>query len=145
MATARDLKPVPYEGLEGPATTTLISGIVSDVGDLVRKEIALARQETVEELQKAKTAGIALAISGVVLALGGMLLLLAGAQALADLLDWPAWAGYGSIGLLLALVGGVLLATAQKRFKQVHPIPEKTAETMKENVAWLKERTTGKT
>src|SRR5688572_6234444 len=106
MATARDLKPVPFEGPEGPPVTSLISGIVSDVGDLVRKEIALARQETVEELQKAKTAGIALAISGVVLALGGTLLLLAGAQALADLLDWPAWAGYGTVGLLLALVGG---------------------------------------
>jgi len=64
------------------------------------------------------------------------------AQALADLLNWPTWAGYGLVGLVLAGVGYFLLSSAQKQLKEVKPVPEKTVETMKENVEWIKDRTT---
>ena len=121
---------------------TLISGIVGDAQELVRQEIALARQEIREEIGNAKDAGIKLAIAGGVLAVGGLLLVLTIAQALADLLNWPTWAGYGLVGLVLAGVGYFLLSSAQQQLKEVKPVPEKTVETMKENVEWIKDRTT---
>jgi len=122
--------------------SSLISGIVGDAQELVRKEIALARQEIREEIGNAKDAGIKLAIAGAVLAIGGLLLVLTLAQGLADLLDWPTWAGYGLVGLVLAGVGYFLLSSAQKQIKQISPVPEKTVETIKENVEWIKDRTT---
>ena len=122
--------------------STLISGIVGDAQELVRQEIALARQEIREEIGTAKDAGIKLAIAGGVLAVGGLLVVLTIAQALADLLNWPTWAGYGLVGLVLAGVGYFLLSSAQKQLKEVKPVPEKTVETMKENVEWIKDRTT---
>jgi len=125
-----------------PSVSTLISGIVGDAQELVRKEIALARQEVREEISNAKDAGIKLAIAGAVLAVGGLLLVLMLAQALADLLDLPTWVGYGIVGLALAIVGYILLSSAQKRMKEISPVPEKTVETMKENVEWIKDRTT---
>jgi hypothetical protein len=134
----------PVAAETGPTTTEILSGIVGDVQQLVRKEIALVRQETTEELQKAKQAGIALATGGAVLAVGSLLLLLALARGFADLVEWPVWAGYGLVGGILLLTGGILVALARKRAKQIHPVPEITAETMKENVEWLKERTTKK-
>jgi hypothetical protein len=122
--------------------STLISGIVGDAQELVRQEIALARQEIREEIGAAKDAGIKLAIASGVLAVGGLLVVLTIAQALADLLNWPTWAGYGLVGLVLAGVGYFLLSSAQKQLKEVKPVPEKTVETMKENVEWIKDRTT---
>lgn len=146
MAGERDLNKVavyntPAVESNEPSAASLVGGILADLQTLVREEIALARQETMEELGKIKTAGIALATAGAVLAVGGLLLVLALAGGLADLLNWPAWAGYAIVGVLLAVVGGILIATAQKRIKSIHPIPEKTVETVKENVEWLKERT----
>jgi protein-S-isoprenylcysteine O-methyltransferase Ste14 len=125
-----------------PSVSTLISGIVGDAQELVRKEIALARQEVREEINTAKDAGIKLAIASAVLAVGGLLLVLTLAQALADLLDLPVWVGYGIVGLVLAIAGYILLSAAQKRMKEISPVPEKTIETMKENVEWIKDRTT---
>jgi cobalamin biosynthesis protein CobD/CbiB len=122
--------------------STLLSGIVGDAQTLVRQEIALARQEVREELANAKNAGIKLAIAGAGLAIGGLLLVLALAQALADLLNWPAWAGYAIVGVVVAVVGYFLLTSAQKSLQEVKPIPEKTVETIKENVEWIKDRTT---
>lgn len=124
------------------SVSQLLSGIVGDAQTLVRQEIALARQEIREEIDTAKSAAIKLGIAGGVLAIGGLLLILMLAQALADLLNWPVWAGYGIVGVILAIAGYVLLSTAQKQIKEVHPVPEKTVETMKENVEWIKDRTT---
>jgi len=122
--------------------STLLSGIVGDAQTLVRQEIALARQEIHEEIDEAKRAAVKFGIAGAVLAIGGLLLVLTLAQGLADLLDWPVWAGYGIVGVVLAIAGYVLLSSAQKQIKQVRPVPEKTVETMKENVEWIKDRTT---
>jgi len=124
------------------SVSQLISGIVGDAQVLVRQEIALARQEISEEISNAKQAGIKLGIAGGVLAMGGLLLILALAQGIADLFNWPTWAGYALVGIVLAIVGYILFSSAQKQMKDVHPIPEQTVETLKENVEWIKERTT---
>jgi len=147
MAAERDLKPVAavYVADDGrTSASSLLGGIVSDLQELVRKEIALARVETVEQLDKAKTAGIALASAGAVLAVGGLLLLMALGWGVSDLLNWPSWAGFGIVGGVLTLTGVILLSVARRRISSIHPVPEKTAATIKENVAWLKDRTTGK-
>jgi MFS family permease len=121
--------------------SALLSGIVGDAQELVRKEIALARQEIREEISAAKNAGTALAIAGAVLAIGGIFLLITLALGLADLFDWPSWAGFGLVGLVSAIVGAVLLSSARQRLQEVHPLPERTVETMKENIEWIKDRT----
>jgi protein-S-isoprenylcysteine O-methyltransferase Ste14 len=131
-----------YEREGETSVSQLISGIVGDAQVLVRQEIALARQEISEEISNAKQAGIKFGIASGVLAIGGLLLILALAQGIADLLNWPTWAGYALVGVVLAIVGYLLLSSAQKQMKEVHPIPEQTVETLKENAEWIKERTT---
>ncbi len=131
-----------FERERDASVSQLLSGIVGDAQTLVRQEIALARQEIREEISEAKSAGIKFGIAGAVLAIGGLLLVLTLAQGIADLFDWPTWAGYGLVGVVLAVAGYVLLSSAQKQIKNVNPVPEKTVETMKENVEWIKDRTT---
>jgi len=125
-----------------PSVASLLSGIVGDAQTLVRQEIALARQEIRQEISTAKDAGISLGSAALVLIIGGLLLVLALAQGLAYLLSWPTWAGYGLVGVVLAITGIILLVAARKRVQAIRPIPEQTVETIKENVAWIKERTT---
>ena len=124
------------------SVSALLSGIVGDAQDLVRKEIALARQEIREEIAAAKDAASALAIASAVLAIGGLFLLVTVALGLADLLDWPTWAGFGIVGLAFGIVGAIMLSSARQRIKQISPVPERTVETMKENIEWIKDRTT---
>jgi len=131
-----------FEREPDTSVAQLLSGIVGDAQELVRKEIALARQEIREELDAAKSAGIKLGIAGGVLAIGGLLLVLAIAQGIADLFDWPVWAGYALVGVVLAIAGGILFSAAQRQIKEIRPMPERTVETMKENVEWIKDRTT---
>lgn len=131
-----------YQREQDTSVAQLISGIVGDAQELVRKEIALARQEITEEIGAAKNAGIKLGIAGGVLAIGGLLVILAIAQGVADLFNWPNWAGYALVGVIFAIVGGILFSAAQRQIKEIHPMPERTVETMKENVEWIKDRTT---
>lgn len=131
MATERDF-----------SVGTLVSSIVADVQDLARQEIALARTEIKEEINAAKDAGIKFGTAGAVLAIGGLFLLITLALGLSDLLNLPNWAGFGIVGLVLAIVGFVLFTSGRKSAREIKPVPEKTIETMKENVEWIKDRTT---
>ena len=121
---------------------TLVSSIVGDVQNLARQEITLAREEIKEELNTAKDAAIKLGIAAGVLVIGALFLMIALALGIANLFNWPAWAGFASVGVIFAIVGGILLYMGQQSAKEIKPVPEKTIETMKENVEWIKDRTT---
>ncbi|KAB8143915.1 phage holin family protein [Chloroflexia bacterium SDU3-3] len=125
-----------------PSVGTLVSSIVGDVQALARQEITLAREEIREELTTAKQAGIKLGIAAAVLGVGTLFLLIALAFGLNALFSWPTWAGFTLVGVVAAVVGGIMLAAGQKQAKEVHPVPEKTIETLKENAEWIKDRTT---
>jgi hypothetical protein len=51
--------------------------------------------------------------------------------------------GLGWAALILAViwgvVGGVLFATGRNRLRQVHPKPEQTIETLKEDAQWARD------
>jgi len=49
----------------------------------------------------------------------------------------PLWGCYGLIGAGFLIAGGALLGTGIARFHSFTPLPEKSAEALKENVKWL--------
>ena len=51
------------------------------------------------------------------------------------------WVAALIIGAAFAFGGAVMLSVGVKRFKQIHPTPERTVETIKENVEWAKQQT----
>ena len=53
----------------------------------------------------------------------------------------PFWAAALLLFVVMAAVTAVLLSSGKKRLKSVHAIPEKTVETMKENIEWMKSQT----
>ena len=61
-------------------------------------------------------------------------------MAIADLFEWPVWAGFLSLALLLCVVGFVAMAAGRKQLQQVHAVPPETVSTLKENAAWFAKR-----
>ena len=118
----------------------LVKGILADIQQLIRDEISLARVEVREQASRAKLAAAALGTAAVALLFGATFLLLAVATGIADLLDWPIWAGFLAVGLLLGIVGMVMLSTGRSRLRTVTPVPEQTVATLKENSEWIAKR-----
>jgi hypothetical protein len=54
-----------------------------------------------------------------------------------DLARVPLWGCYGLVGAGFLIAGGALLGAGLARFHSFTPLPEKSAEALKENVKWL--------
>jgi cytosine/uracil/thiamine/allantoin permease len=118
----------------------LIRGILIDVRTLIREEIALARVEMQDKAGRVKAAAVILAAAVAALVCGAVLLLIALATGIADLFDWPVWAGFLLTALVLAALGMVALAAGRSRLRHVHAVPEQTVSTLKENSQWIAKR-----
>jgi hypothetical protein len=123
-----------------PSLTTLVTGIASDVQDLVKQQIAMFRAELRDDFQKTKDAAVPMAAGLVCCFLGGIVLCFA----LAHLLEWafrpdlPLWACYAIVGGLIAVLGGALAFIGFKRFP--NPLPDRTVAVLEENVQWMTKR-----
>lgn len=118
----------------------LIRGILDDLRTLIREEIELARVELREQAGRARTAAISFAVAAIALAAGGGLLLIAIALGIADLLNWPAWAGFLAVAIVMAGGGLVALGAGRKQLREFHAVPEETVSSVKENSAWIAKR-----
>jgi len=130
-----------------PSTTGLLRGIINDFGDLIRQEIRFARTEFRTDLRKSKEAATVLAL-GVGTAVLGIFLL---SVMLVFLLHWltvpegvnpdpariPLWGCFGIVSAVFLLTGAALIWLGWKRFDSFNPLPDETAQTVKENVEWM--------
>ena len=128
------------EPVYGESIGGLLRGILTDVKMLIREEIALARVELREQAGRARAAAISFGMAAAALVFGGTFLLIVMATAIADLLNWPVWAGFLVVALLLGLAGVVMLASGRKQLQQVHAVPPETMSTLKENSEWIAKR-----
>ncbi|MFF3314901.1 phage holin family protein [Streptomyces sp. NPDC003035] len=117
----------------------LIGAIGSDLSQLVRDEIELAKAEIKQESTKAGKAVGMLGGAGY----AGHLVLLLGSLtaifALAHVMDL-AWAAL-IVTAVWAVVGAVLYTTGRKRLRAVNLKPEQTMETVKEDARWARHPT----
>jgi uncharacterized membrane protein YqjE len=117
----------------------VIGAVVENIQELVRSEIRLAKTELREE---AATAGrsAAMLVAGAVAGLyAGGLLLLTLVWALGTQI--PLWVSALIITILVAIVAMVLIRMGKARLRSVNPVPERTVESVKEDVAWVKRQT----
>lgn len=124
----------------GESIGSLLRGVLMDVRTLIREEIALARVEIREQAGRARAAAVSFGIAAAALAFGGIFLLIACAIAIADLFEWPIWAGFLTVAVLLSLVGVVTLASGRRQLQNVHAVPQETISTLKENSEWIAKR-----
>ena len=118
----------------------LVRGILTDLRTLIREEIALARVEIREQAGRMKGAAISLGLALAALAFGCTFLLVAVALGIAYGLNWPGWAGFLLVAVLLSIAGAVALTSARKRLTTVRAVPKETVFTLKENSEWIAKR-----
>lgn len=121
--------------------TALLEGLFADMKALAIQEFRLATHEVQAELGKAGSAASSLAIGIGLAALGGLLLVLMVVHMIAEA-GLPLWASYGLVGLVLGGSGLALLIKAKHKAADIHVVPLRTLQTMKENVSWIKEEVT---
>jgi uncharacterized membrane protein YqjE len=114
----------------------LFTSMTADLSTLMRKEVELAKVEVKEEASQAAKAGAMLGAG----AFSAYLALLFVSFALAWLLDavMPTALAFLLVAVVYGIAAAVLLPRGRDRLKAVHPIPEQTADTLKEDVQWAK-------
>ena len=117
----------------------ILRDAVGHIQEIVRSEIRLAKVEVTEQAGKARNAGIMLGAGSVFGLFAAALLLAACVCALA--LVMAAWLAALVIAILCGIIGAALLAMGRTRLKQVNPKPEKTVQTLREDVEWARNQT----
>jgi hypothetical protein len=119
-----------------PSLTSLVTGLINDGQELLKQQLALFKTEVREDLRKTREAMTSLALGAVVLFVGGILLCLVPVYLLRELAGWPLWGSYALVGGVIAAVGVLLTVLGIQQLKSFNPLPDKTAEGIKENVEW---------
>ena len=117
------------------STPELLRAIATDTGELVRKEVQLAKQEIVETIPTMIRAVAGIVVAGAL----GLVALIMLALAVRDALvrHMAAWAAdLIATGILMIFAG--IGAMQVKGLGQVAHAPEETKRTIKEDVAWAK-------
>ena len=118
------------------STVRLVGQVAGDVGTLVKKEVELARQEVTEAIGARVKAVAAFLVIGVIALFIVGFLGAAAAAALAQVFPlWLALLMVAGAFLLVAVLGAVL---GKSRIKKPPLKPEKTKQTIKEDVEWAK-------
>ena len=124
--------------LENRPLGDLFGDLATDMGNLVRQEVALA---TVEITQKAKYVGknVGYLVVGGAVAYAALLAIVAAIiMLLAKVM--PGWGAALLVGVVIAVVGWLLIGKAMTALQQADLTPRETVETLKEDATWMKEQ-----
>jgi hypothetical protein len=116
----------------------ILHDVLTNIQDIVRAEVRLAKAELGEELSRARSAGLLIGVGAVAAIFSTLFLLLACVYALT--LVVPSWAAALIVAAAVGIVAAVALSLGLKRLKTIQAAP-KTAASLKENVRWAKELT----
>lgn len=134
-------------GLENPteqSTTTLVSGILADLQNLLEQQFLLIRREIERDVKRGLQAGSLLLAAAGVTFLGGFSFCLAAAEWLywmtasagTDPEALPRWGCHAIVSAVLLAVGAVFALGGRTKLKNIKPLESPAAEAMKENVEW---------
>jgi len=114
----------------------LFGDMTTEVSQLMRKEVELAKVEIKEEVGRAGKAGGMLGGGAV----AGYFALLFVSLALAWLLDQAmnTALAFFIVGALYGIAAAVLITRGREQMKKVDPVPRQTVETLKEDAEWVK-------
>jgi len=129
---ATDLKPAP-----DASVTELVSGIVSDAQELIKQQFELLKHEVRDDLRKTRDAGLCIGFGALVGLVGMALLICMLVFMLHELAGLPLWASYGIGAGVALLISGALISIGMYKFSSFNPLPDQTAQALKENVQWI--------
>jgi Putative Actinobacterial Holin-X, holin superfamily III len=115
----------------------LVGGVAEDARDLVRCEVALARAEVEQKVDRV-TAGVISLFGAMMLAYAGLVIvLIAAAQGLTRVV--PDWAASLIVGTIVLLIGAILAGTARKALSPSRMVPHRTMRNVEADARIIKE------
>ena len=124
--------------LENRPLGDLFGDLATEMSNLVRQEVALAK---VEVSQKAKYVGrnVGYLVVGGAVAYAALLAIIAAiVMLLAKVL--PDWGATLLVGVVVAIIGWVLISKALAALQGADLTPRETVETLKEDATWMKQQ-----
>jgi uncharacterized membrane protein YqjE len=119
--------------------SAVLQDIVANIQEIFRSEFRLAKVEIREEAAKLVKSSIPLGI-GILASLYAIgFLLLAAVHALSLVVD--PWLASLIVGAAVLLIAVICINVGRSRLKQVKVVPEKTVQSVRENVQWAREQT----
>jgi membrane protein implicated in regulation of membrane protease activity len=122
---------------EDRSLSELLSDVTAEIASLFRKEVELAKAETSEQVSRAAKAGGMLGAAAVIGFLDLILFSFALAWALSEVV--PEGVAFAIVGVLFAVVAGVLAMAGKKRLANVNPVPNQTVQTLRDDVQVAKD------
>jgi hypothetical protein len=115
----------------------LVGDVADDARALVRGEVALARAEIEQKVDRI-TAGVVSLFGAMMLAYAGLIIvLIAAAQALARVI--PDWAASLIVGAIVLLIGTILAGIARKALAPSGMVPHRTVRNVEADARVIKE------
>jgi len=127
------------QGRDERSLGELFGDLTSSLSTLIRKEIELARTEmTARATKVSRDAGL-IGVGGALLYAAVLALLVTAGLVL---VEWgvPAWLAALIVTIVVAAIGGLLVATGQANVKKADLSPRRTIESVKDDAEWAKER-----
>ena len=116
----------------------IFQDVLTNIQDIVRAEVRLAKAELGEELNAARSTGVLLGVGAVAAIFSTLFLLLACVYALGLVI--PDWAAALIVAAAVGIAAAVTLGIGLKRLKTIQAAP-KTAASLRENVRWARQLT----
>ena len=118
----------------------LFGELSSETSTLIKKEIELARHELTRSAQTYARNSMLVGVGGL-LAYAGFIVLLMGVASLLVRFGLAADLSFLLVGLATLTLGAVVGWQAFQSLRKVSVVPERTVETIREDVEWAKEQT----
>ncbi len=117
----------------------IAGGLASDVQELVRGELALARAELDQKLRGVVVAAVSI-VGGALMAFAGLVVVLEGGAAV--LAFWlPAWASLLIVGVAIVAIGGLVSRAGLAKLSLKSVTPERSIASVRKDARMIKEHT----
>ena len=114
----------------------IVQDVMRDMGEVIRGEVRLAKAEMSEKVSQAGKSGVLFGGAALCGVMGFGALVFAAIAALTMFVS--TWAAASIVGVFLLCVAGALFLGGRAKLKDVTPVPERTVQTLKDDVEWAK-------
>ena len=124
--------------LENRPLGDLFGDLATEMSNLVRQEVSLAKVEVAQKVKYVGRNVVYLVVGGAVAYAALLAIIAAIIMLLARVL--PNWGATLVVGGLVAIIGWMLIGKALTALQQADLTPQETVETLKEDATWMKEQ-----
>jgi hypothetical protein len=124
---------------DGRSIKQIVQDIVNHVSDIIRSEVRLAKAEVRQDLVHYAKAIAFIGIAGVLAFYALGFVLLGAVYGLQDVV--PTWLAALLVGAAVGITAAILFLTGRKKLAQASLRPDKTIQSLEDNVTWFKRQT----